>query len=149
MTNANPFTHCLIAPTTLKLPSGDSVSVPRCHCLFRLWQGKPIQDTYGGKAILEFDGEPVFAELAILGTLQRAGWDGVWVDTYRRKFRRSLPPQIPATCLFTHGNSMTASAALTAAAQADVSTCLCGRRGNNFLNLLIESMQASLCDLSA
>jgi hypothetical protein len=92
MTNANPFTHCLIPPATLKLPSGDSVSVPRCQCLFRPWQGKPIRDTYGGKTILEFDGKPVFAELAILGTLQRAGWDGVWVDTYRRKFRRSLPP---------------------------------------------------------
>jgi hypothetical protein len=41
---------------------------------------------------LEFNGKPVFAELAILGTLQKAGWDGVWIDTYRRKFRRTLPP---------------------------------------------------------
>jgi hypothetical protein len=92
MIDANPFTHCLIAPATLKLPSGDSVNVPRCRCIFRAWEGKPIPDTYGGKAVLVFDGKPVFAELAILGTLQRAEWDGVWVDTYRRKFRRSLPP---------------------------------------------------------
>jgi hypothetical protein len=91
-TNANPFTHCLIPPFTLSLPSGDSVCVPRCRGTFSPWQGKPIRDTYGGKAVLEFDRKPVFAELAILGTLQNAGWDGAWVDTYWRTFRRSMPP---------------------------------------------------------
>jgi hypothetical protein len=41
---------------------------------------------------LEFDGKPVFAELMILQMLQKAGWDGVWVDTFGREFRRGLPP---------------------------------------------------------
>jgi hypothetical protein len=90
-TNANPFSN-LINPVTLKLRSGSSIDIPRCRYLFRKWEGEPIEDTYGGKALIEFDKKPIFAELAILGTLQRAGWDGVWVDTYRIKFRRGMPP---------------------------------------------------------
>jgi hypothetical protein len=50
-------------------------------------------DTYGGKAVLDSGGKPVFAELAILEVLRKTGWDGVWVDTYRKKFRRSMPPE--------------------------------------------------------
>ena len=91
-TQVHPFISHLIGPQKIALASGNSVSIPTCHYLFRRWEGKPIQDTYGGKALIEFDRKPIFAELAILGTLRRAGWDGVWVDTYRRKFRRGLPP---------------------------------------------------------
>lgn len=92
-TNANPFKWNLINPVALKLRSGSSIEIPRCSYLFRRWEGKPIQDTYGGKALIEFDGKPVFAELAILGTLRRVGWDGVWVDTFGgTKFLRSWPP---------------------------------------------------------
>jgi hypothetical protein len=29
----------------------------------------------------------VFAELAVLRLFQREGWDGVWVDSYRQKYR--------------------------------------------------------------
>jgi len=42
---------------------------------------------------LDFNGKRVFAELATLGVLQEEGWDGVWVDTFRRKFRPSMPPE--------------------------------------------------------
>src|SRR6266481_2550432 len=97
--NANPLTrHSIISSLELKLPSGESARIPKCSRLFMRWQGTPIPDTYGGKAVLNFNREPIFAELAmlaelaILGALQEGGWDGVWVDTYRRKFRRSMPP---------------------------------------------------------
>lgn len=83
----------IIPPVELTLSSGKAVAIPRCRCLFAQWQGVSILDTYGGKAVLDSDGKPVFAELAILGVLQKAGWDGVWVDTYRRKFRRSMPSE--------------------------------------------------------
>jgi hypothetical protein len=88
----NPLRGNLLSPLTLKLPCGDSVDLPRYRCLFRPWQGQPISDTYGGKAVLDFEGSPVFPELAILETLQGAGWDGVWVDTFRNTFRRAMPP---------------------------------------------------------
>src|ERR1700735_4341635 len=96
-TQMNPFASSLIAPLTLRLPSGDLIDVPRCTYSFTLWRGKPIADTYGKKPVLHFLGKPVFAELAILGTLRKAGWDGVWVDTFRRKFRQALLP-IVAIC---------------------------------------------------
>jgi len=69
------------------LPSGSAVKVPKTTPVFAKWRGERIKDTYGGKAILDFDGEPVFAELAILRAFRKSGWDGVWVDTFRRKYR--------------------------------------------------------------
>ena len=87
----HPFLRHLIAPMELALPSGKSVPLPRCEYRFPLWQGDPIPDTYGGKSVLDFGGTPLFAELAILGVLRQDGWDGVWVDTFRREFRRSMP----------------------------------------------------------
>ncbi len=69
------------------LPSGSAVKVPKTTPIFARWRGEPIKDSYGGKMILDFDGEPVFAELAILRALQDSGWDGVWVDTFKKKYR--------------------------------------------------------------
>ncbi len=43
-----------------------------------------------GKVIIDCDGEPMFAELAILRSLQKEGFEGVWVDTFSNRFRRSL-----------------------------------------------------------
>src|SRR6516225_10981891 len=89
----NLLTQSKISPVEIRLPNGKSVAIPRCSYLFTLWRGTPIRDTYGGKAVLNSEGKPVFAELAILRVLEKAGWDGVWVDTYRRKFRRSMPSE--------------------------------------------------------
>src|ERR1700692_3625265 len=72
---------------TMTLPSGRSVSFPEATPTFRRWGGAPVEGTYGKKAILDFDGRPAFAELAILWTLEKAGWQGFWVDCYRRAFR--------------------------------------------------------------
>jgi hypothetical protein len=88
----NPLTRHSISSFELKLSSGASVKIPKCKRLFLRWQGTPISDTYGRKPVLDFNGEAVFAEIAILGVLEEGGWEGVWVDTYRRKFRRRMPP---------------------------------------------------------
>ena len=96
---SHPFVPYLVSSETITLPSGKCVLVPKCSYRFSPWRGKPIADTFGGKAVLSFRGRPVFAELAILRVLQNTGWDGVWVDTFRRKFRRFLPPhkcQLPS-----------------------------------------------------
>jgi hypothetical protein len=88
----HPFVSRLISAHAITLPRGMSLLVPMCRCRFDIWQGKSIPDTYGGKAVLKFGNEPVFAELAILRILQEAGWEGVWVDTFRGKFRKCMPP---------------------------------------------------------
>ena len=60
---------------------------------FKEWQGEKPTDSYGGKAFLDCDGVPVFAEIAVVNMLVKQGFDGaVWVDSYRRCFRKSMPP---------------------------------------------------------
>lgn len=75
----------------IALPSGEIAHVPKCVRLFRRWRGRNVKDSYGGKAILAFDGKPLFAELVVLGILEKEGWRGVWVDSYRRKYRAGMP----------------------------------------------------------
>lgn len=76
---------------TFSLHSGAQVSIQKYFIHFHPWIGAPIPDTYNGKAVINWDGEPVFAELAVLRLFQSHGWDGVWVDSYRRKYRIGLP----------------------------------------------------------
>jgi len=71
----------------IELPNGSRVSIPKATLVFEAWAGRQVADSYGGKTVLAFEATPVFAELAILRHFQRAGWQGVWVDTYRRKYR--------------------------------------------------------------
>ena len=78
-----------LKPTTTQafsLPSGRAVSVPKTCPTFVPWRGAVDLDKYGNKAVLDFHGEPAFAEIAILRLLQQAGWSGVWIDTYRKRF---------------------------------------------------------------
>ncbi len=74
---------------TLLLPSAGEVRVPKTGPIFKRWTGEFTGDAYGNKPILDVDGEPMFAELAILRHFQKDGWDGVWVDTFSRKYRTS------------------------------------------------------------
>ena len=71
----------------IELATGKTVHVPKCKIFFHPWKGKPVKYTYGGKAVLRFRGKPLFAELVVLAMLKREGWNGVWVDSYRRKYR--------------------------------------------------------------
>lgn len=61
------------------------------HHSFKKWSGSPIANTYGGKAVLDYQGRPLFAELLALNLYKELGFDGVWVDTYSKKFRTGLP----------------------------------------------------------
>src|SRR3990167_8681219 len=73
------------------LSSGTQIPIQK-YCLeFKEWKGVPISNTYNGKAVIDWNGEPLFAELAVLRLFQSHGWNGVWVDSYRRKFRVGLP----------------------------------------------------------
>jgi hypothetical protein len=86
-----PDLFVLTAIEVIELPSGVMVQVPKTEPIFELWKGKPLGDTYGNKTVLDSGGEPVFAELAILRIFQRDGWQGVWVDSFRNKFRTDYP----------------------------------------------------------
>lgn len=82
-----------LEPTTTEafpLPSAALVQIPKTTPTFHKWN-RPISfDRYGNKAVLNFQGSPLFAELVILRIFQEAGWTGVWVDTYRCRFRSSI-----------------------------------------------------------
>lgn len=87
-----------------EFPSDESVAwaSPR----FALWTGSPPGSSYGGKAIVEHDAQPAFAEIAIVRTLAKDGWSAVWVSQAfgRPKFRNSFwtsepPPVVPDSAL--------------------------------------------------
>lgn len=73
------------------LPSGGHTLVQKYLLQFKRWEGAPVPTDYNGKAVIDWNGEPVFAELAVLRLFQSHGWNGVWVDSYRRKYRVGLP----------------------------------------------------------
>jgi hypothetical protein len=70
----------------LMLPSGRIVDVPKATTSFSLWRGEQPAPRYGKKPVVNFEGRIAFAELAILWTLQKSGWNGVWVEASRPKF---------------------------------------------------------------
>lgn len=95
------YPMCLIPTSTepFKLHDGRIVGIPKATPSFSRWTGEAPGDSYGGKAILEHDGRPMFAELAILALLESEGWEGVWIDTYRNKYRRGYWDADPIAAL--------------------------------------------------
>ena len=74
------------------LSSSEQVSIQKYFLRFKPWTGNPIPFDFGRKPILDNDGEPVFAELAILRLFLNSGFDGVWVETYGGvHYLRSMP----------------------------------------------------------
>ena len=89
-----------LRPTAIEafqVSPSQSIPVPKATPIFQPWQGAPLVETYGGKVMLEFGGEPLFAELVILRHFQQSGWQGVWVDTYRRRtlIGLDIPYEVP------------------------------------------------------
>jgi hypothetical protein len=100
----------LLRPTTTEhfvLRSGDVVDIAKATPRFFPWRGEPPPSTYGGKAVVDHEGRPSFAELAILWALRSEGWDGAWIthggggEIYRENLmhfapRAHLPPSLAA-----------------------------------------------------
>ena len=59
-------------------------AVPGVFMRFPRWSGEPFADDFGKKsaAMIELNGEHLFAELAVLRLLEKEGWNGRWVNTY-------------------------------------------------------------------
>jgi hypothetical protein len=73
----------LKVPNTL--PAGRMIhDVAGVLLAFPRWTGAPFVDDFGKKsaALIELDGEHLFAELAVLRLLEKDGWSGRWVNTY-------------------------------------------------------------------
>jgi len=66
----------------ISLPSGGTAALPVCKPVFSKWNHKPPAFDFGKKPIVDHDGRPVFAELALLNLLHAAGCDGVWVQAF-------------------------------------------------------------------
>jgi hypothetical protein len=49
----------------------------------------------GGKQVLDFGGAPLFAELVILRHFQAVGWNGAWIDTYRKRTLGGMTERAP------------------------------------------------------
>lgn len=71
----------------ISLPSGRVISLPKATPVFEPWDGPVPADTYGNKPLLDLNGTCAFAELVILDRCLKAGWNGVWVDSYRGRYR--------------------------------------------------------------
>jgi hypothetical protein len=79
----------LLIPTDneqILLPSGEFVQIQKATPTFTVWKGDRVHDNYGGKNILEYNGQPAFAELIVLKNFLIEGWTGVWVDTFRSRY---------------------------------------------------------------
>jgi predicted dithiol-disulfide oxidoreductase (DUF899 family) len=76
-------------PVDVPLPSGRTIALPHCRPLFPRWEG--AKPAFGNKTPLNYNGEPVFAELFILRLLEKAGWKGRWVSSFGGKFLRDMP----------------------------------------------------------
>ena len=50
-----------------------------------------LDRTYSTKPAIEIDGENTFPELAILKLFKKDGWEGVWVDTFHKKYLDKFP----------------------------------------------------------
>ena len=78
-------------------PTGERVdSVPSVFVRFPMWRGAPFVDDLGKKtaAMIDLDGEHLFAELAILRLLERDGWEGRWIHTTSKGEISTLPHRL-------------------------------------------------------
>lgn len=67
----------------------EKYNILKYELTFYEWKGKAIQNTFGGKTLVDVNGKASFAELAIVDYLQRNGWNARWIGTYGR------PPMTP------------------------------------------------------
>jgi len=77
----------LLKPTDIELfvLNNETFEIPKCILTFKQWEGLPIANTFGGKPLIDFDGTPMFAELALMKLFKIAGWNSRWIETYGAK----------------------------------------------------------------
>ena len=78
------FYPSLLRPTNFELfvVSNNAIEIPEVVLKFEKWEGAVINNTFGGKPVVDFKGEPMFAELAIMKLFIESGWQARWIETY-------------------------------------------------------------------
>ncbi len=66
-----------IVTENLVSKNGRTISIDKYVFRFQRWPQPHSFDTYGGKPLLNLNGSPVFAELALLRLFERQGYKGV------------------------------------------------------------------------
>lgn len=61
--------------------NGHVYKLPGITLEFNKWEGVPILNTFGGKPLLDYMGEQMFAELVIQRMATEDGWSARWVET--------------------------------------------------------------------
>ena len=74
----------------ITLPSGATILVPKINIIFKEWKGEPIEHTFGNKPLIDVNGKPVFAELAIMHLFIRLGWQSRWIETYGKNKQKPI-----------------------------------------------------------
>jgi hypothetical protein len=76
-----------LQPTTferININNG-SLEIPKCIVTFNKWTGQPLKETFGAKAIVDVDGRPMIAELAIMTLFKNDGWQARWVKSMEKR----------------------------------------------------------------
>jgi hypothetical protein len=71
-----------LEPDHEEMIPGLEVNVPSVNLVFNYWRGKPVRDDFGGKPVVDYEGRPMFAELAIVQMAVKAGWSALWQQAY-------------------------------------------------------------------
>jgi hypothetical protein len=71
-----------LEPDHEEMIPGLEVTVPGVNLVFKRWRGKPIKDDYGGRQVVDYEGKPMFAEIAIVRMAVKAGWSAFWQQAY-------------------------------------------------------------------
>lgn len=59
-------------------------NIPKVNIAIEKWCGPGLRNTFGNKQLLDFDGKPMFAELAVVRMFMNEGRNARWVCTYGR-----------------------------------------------------------------
>ncbi len=74
---------------------GQSVSVPIYRFGVKRWPERIEFDigSYTNKVLIEYEGDPLFCEIALVRIARSQGWDAAWIDTYHGNRRWSEMPE--------------------------------------------------------
>lgn len=59
-----------------------SVFIPKSSLAFNRWKGIPLKERFGNKPLIDVNGKPMFAELAIMHEFLKNGFEARWIETY-------------------------------------------------------------------